>query len=153
MRIESLDLNTLRNAVATCALGVAFFAVVPAALADGPAVGDVSTVEEIVVITEDDAGEAVETTIWLVMVDGNAYIRTSRRSGWGANVTRNPAITVRVEGTDFPVAVTFVEDAPERDRVTARFREKYGFQDAMIGIVRGSNPPIMRLDTRSRVAS
>jgi hypothetical protein len=153
MRIEPLDLHTLRNAVATCAFGFASLAVVPAALADAPVIEELNTVEEIVVITEDDAGEAVETTIWLVMVDGNAYIRTSGRSGWGANVKRNPAITVRVETTDFPVRVTFVEDASERDRVTARFREKYGFQDAMIGIVRGSNPPIMRLDTRPRVAS
>jgi hypothetical protein len=153
MRIQSFDLRTLCHAVVTCALGFASLAVVPEAFADAPVMGDVSAVEEVVVITEGDAGEKLETTIWLVMVDGNAYIRTSARSGWGANVKRNPAITVRVEKTDFPVRVTFVDDDPERGRVTAGFRAKYGFQDAMIGLIRGSNPQIMRLDTRMRVDS
>lgn len=123
------------------------------AFAEVPNWGDVSAVETVTVTTETEEGEPHETTIWLVMVDGNGYIRTSKRSGWGKNVRRNPLITLRVEGTDFPVSVTFVEDEDEYDRVKARFREKYGFEDAFIGILRGANPPIMRLDSRAGNAS
>lgn len=130
------------------ALGIALL-VTSHALADVPDWGDVTGVETITVVTETEEGEAHETTIWLVMVDGKGYIRTSKRSGWGKNVKRNPAITVRVESTDYPVSATVVEDAEVYDGVTARFREKYGFGDAFIGIIRGSNPPIMQLDSRT----
>ena len=67
MRIQSLDLHTLRNAVATCALGVVFFAVVPAALADefDPTevliVVDAMTGQEAVTLAR-DIDEAIEGT-------------------------------------------------------------------------------------------
>ena len=35
-----------------------------------------------------------------------------------------------------------------RSRVVAAFREKYGFSDAMISVIRGSNPRIMALAER-----
>lgn len=118
------------------------------AAADVPDWGDVSALETVTVVTETQEGEAHESTIWLVMVDGKGYIRTTERSGWGKNIRRNSTITIRVAGVDHPVSVTFVDDTAEFDRVDARFREKYGFRDALVGIVRGSNPPMMRLDAR-----
>ncbi len=116
--------------------------------AQPPAWGDVTGVENISVQTEDEDGAVRETTIWLVVVDGLAYIRTSAGSRWGRNVVRTPQIALRVEGDEYPVTAHFVEDEKLRTRIAARFREKYGWFDAMIGVLRGSNPPIMRVDTR-----
>ena len=65
---------------------------------------------------------------------------------------RNPAISVRVEGNDWHVLATVVEDEAERDRASEGFREKYGIEDAVIGIFRGFNPRIMRLDSRTAAA-
>ncbi len=119
-----------------------------AAAAKAPAWGDVSGVERISVRTEDEDGQVRDTTIWLVMVDGLAYIRTSTGSRWGRNVARTPQIVLRVEGESYPVTAQFVEDEQLRRRITARFREKYGWFDAMISLLRGSNPPIMRVEPR-----
>ena len=105
-------------------------------------------VEEISAITADEDGSVRETTIWLAVVDGRGYIRTGNTT-WGANVVRDQAITVRVEGKELPVQVQFVEDEALRQRVVATFREKYGWSDAMIGIIRGSHPKIMQLDPPS----
>lgn len=138
----------LRSAVLVVVVGSASLHSAPAT-ADAPDWGDVRAVETVTALTQDEKGDVRETTIWLVMVDGQAYIRTSNRSGWGKDVARNPAIALRVEGVDYPVTATFVGDPDERERVAARFREKYGFEDAFIGILRGSNPPIMRLDARN----
>lgn len=143
----SVFVRSLLKASPVLALSIALL-VTSHALADVPDWGDVSGVETITVVTETEEGEAHETTIWLVMVDGKGYIRTTNRSGWGKNIRRNPAIAVQVEGTEHPVSVTFVEGGDVYDRITARFREKYGFGDAFIGILRGSNPPIMQLDSR-----
>ena len=105
-------------------------------------------VEEISAITADEDGSARETTIWLAVVDGRGYIRTGNTT-WGDNVDRDQAIAVRVEGTEIPVQVRFIEDEALRERIAATFREKYGWSDAMIGIIRGSHPKIMQLDPPS----
>jgi hypothetical protein len=104
-------------------------------------------VEEIVSLTEDEDGAVRETTIWLVVVDGQGYIRTGN-TNWGDNVVRNQSIAIRVEGEEIPVQVRFIEDEALRERIVAAFREKYGWSDGLINFIRGSHPKIMRLDSR-----
>jgi hypothetical protein len=103
--------------------------------------------ETLGVVTADEDGEARETTIWIAVVDGNAFIRTGGTK-WGDNVERDPAIALRIDGTDIPVVVTFIEDEDLRESVVATFREKYGFMDGVIGIIRGSHPRIMQVERR-----
>ena len=116
----------------------------PAADIDWAAVADVETVH---VLTTDDDGDARATKIWLVVLDGHGYIRTSRRSTWGKNVARDPDIALRIGDAEYPVRATFIVDEAERARIVAAFEEKYG-SNPILNFLRGSDPPIMRLDPR-----
>jgi hypothetical protein len=113
---------------------------------DWKAVAGVETIE---VLTVDEDQGARETKIWLTVLDGVGYIRTSRTTTWGKNVVRSPDIALRIEGVDYPVRVTFIEDPGLRARVIQSFRDKYGGFDAVINFIRGKDPHIMRVDARS----
>ena len=41
-----------------------------------------------------------------------------------------------------------MEDAALRERIIQSFRDKYGWFDGLLNLIRGSNPRIMRLDPR-----
>jgi hypothetical protein len=118
------------------------------AVAGPPGWGDTSEVETIVAITQDEDGELKETKIWLAELDARAFIRTSKSSNWGDNIARNPQIALRVAGEEHPVRITFVENKELRKRIEDAFRAKYGFNDALVGLIRGRNPRIMEVDSR-----
>jgi len=108
----------------------------------------VADVEEVKVLTTNEDGTPRETTIWLAVVDGRGYIRTSRWTRWGDNVERNPDIALRIADREHPLRASFVEDEALRAEIVAAFREKYGWFDGFLGFLRGSKPRIMRLDPR-----
>ena len=112
---------------------------------DWASIGGEETVD---VITTDEDGETRETVIWVLALDGVGYIRTGSGTRWGDDVERDPQIALRVGEIDHPVRAEFVEDDADRERITAGFREKYGWSDAMISWMRGSRPRIMRLHDR-----
>ena len=121
------------------------------ALAAGAAEFDwnsVADVEEVLVLTTNEDGTPRETTIWLAVVDGQGYIRTSGWTKWGDNVERNPDIALRIGDTEHRLRASFVEDEALREGIVAAFREKYGGFDGFLNVFRGSKPPIMRLDPR-----
>ena len=99
-------------------------------------------------LTTNQDGTPRETTIWLAVVDGQGYIRTSGWTKWGDNVERNPDIALRIGDTEHPLRASFVEDEALRERIVATFREKYGRFDGFLGVFRGSKPRIMQLDPR-----
>ena len=90
----------------------------------------------VTVLTTDEDGSTRETKVWLIVVEGQGYIRTGK-TGWGANVERNPEIALRI-GTD----------EAERETVKKALRARYGFWDWILSPVRGRNPKIMRLVPR-----
>ena len=122
------------------------FAATAAAAADidWDAVADVETIH---VVTTDEDGDVRATKIWVVVLDGVGYIRTSRRTTWGENVKRDPDIALRIGDTDYPVRATFIVDEAERARIVAGFEEKYG-SNPIMNFIRGDDPPIMRLEPR-----
>jgi hypothetical protein len=119
-----------------------------AASAPAPDWSAVAGVEEVVVVTTNEDGTPRETTIWLVVVDGQGYIRTSRSTRWGDNVERDPDIVLRIEEQEHPARAFFVEDEALRERIVRAFREKYGWFDGMVNFMRGRHPRIMRLEPR-----
>ena len=130
------------------ALALAVVALSGLAVAEPPGWGDTSKVETIVAITQDEDGELKETKIWLAELDARAFIRTSKSSNWGDNIARNPQIALRVAGEEHPVRITFVKNKELRKRIEDAFRAKYGFNDALVGLIRGRNPRIMEVDSR-----
>jgi hypothetical protein len=103
--------------------------------------------ETVTVVTTNDDGSERETTVWLVVVDGDAFIRTGN-TRWGGNVEKRPEIALRIEAETIPVAIHFITDAEQRRRVTEAFRGKYGFFDRILSPFRGSSPKIMHLARR-----
>jgi hypothetical protein len=135
--------------VACFALVLAGFAAAPApARAAGPDWNAVAAVEEVKVLTANEDGSRRETTIWLVVVDGQGYVRGGSGGTWGQNAQRNPEVALRIEGTEYPLRATPVSDAALRERIEKTFREKYGWFDGFVNVFRGSEPLILRLDSR-----
>jgi hypothetical protein len=108
---------------------------------DWSAIKDVDTVS---VGTTNADGSVRYTTVWLVVVGGRGYLRTGDTS-WGANVDRDPNVTLVIGEQEFALRVDLVEADDERALVTTAFNEKYGWSDSMIGWFRGDRPKIMRL--------
>jgi hypothetical protein len=104
--------------------------------------------EEVVqVVTTDEDGAARTTKVWIVVVDGEAYIRTGG-TRWGKNVERNQDVRLLAQGAEYDLRVEFVTDEALRARVTQALREKYGWPDRMLSVFRGGSPKIMRLVPR-----
>ena len=126
------------------ALGVLWAA---AAVAGAPEWADLAALDTIEVVTADEDGDARETTVWIAVLEGAAYVRTGSTT-WGENLARNPELVLRAGEDSWPLRVEFVEDDALRQRITDAFREKYGFSDRMVSWMRGSRPKIMRLVAR-----
>jgi hypothetical protein len=133
--------------LACSALLLASLVAAPAAAA-GPDWNAVADVEEVEVLTTDEDGAARETTIWLVVVDGQGYVRGGVRGHWGRNAQRDPDVALRVEGAEYALRASPVTDAAARERIEKAFREKYGWFDGLVNVFRGSEPLILRLDPR-----
>ena len=101
----------------------------------------------VTVLTTNEDGSTRETKVWLIVVEGQGYIRTGK-TGWGANVERNPEIALRIGETELLLRVEFVTDEAERETVKKALRARYGFWDWLLSPVRGRNPKIMRLVPR-----
>ena len=112
-----------------------------------PEWSSVADVQTIQVITEKEDGMKLDTTVWLVVVDEQGYIRTGS-TRWGANVQRNPEVEIRIDDAGHAVLVHFVENDGLRQQITDAFREKYGFVDRLIGPFRRGRPLIMRINSR-----
>jgi hypothetical protein len=98
-------------------------------------------------VTHDEDGDVRDTKVWLAVVDGQGYIRTGGTI-WGDNVERDPQLVLRIEAREYPLRAEFVEDDALRERIVATFREKYGWTDGAMNVIRGSRPRIMRLRPR-----
>src|SRR5262245_41006906 len=116
-------------ALAATSLAFVFAFSARAAEPDWNSLAEEDTIE---IVTHDEDGDVRETPVWLGVLDGVPYVRTTE-SRWLANIGRDPNVVVRVAGAEFPLRADAVVDADLRARVNAVFREKYGFMDAMLG--------------------
>ncbi len=132
------------------ALG-AFSAHAASTLPDWKNFADLRTIQ-VVTLDDDEEHSPRETTIWLVVHEGQGYIRTGATT-WGANVRREPNVVIRMSGTPYELRATPIPEGELYDAVTQTFRDKYGFMDAAMSLVRGigGTPTIMRLDGRAEM--
>jgi hypothetical protein len=108
---------------------------------DWSKVADIDVIE---IVTTDEDGDLRETKVWFVLVDGVSYLRTSD-SRWLENIRRDPDVKIRVEGVEYRQKAREVTDEALMERVDAAGREKYGFQDRMIHVLRTSHPQVIEL--------
>ena len=95
------------------------------------------------ILTTDADGDLRKTKIWIVLLEGRAYIRTMN-TRWYANLERDPSARIHSEGREVPIRVEAVTDAELKRRVEGRFRSKYGLSDRLRGLVVFGEPNIMR---------
>ena len=130
-------------------LGALTAAVVAAAAgAAGPDWNALAGVAVPEIVTLDEDGSERVTSLWLVVVDGQGYVRTGDTT-WHRNIVRNPDVVLRIEGASHPLRATHVTDPELRARIQAAFREKYGFQDRLVRLFGSEeNTQLLRLDPR-----
>jgi hypothetical protein len=117
--------------------------------ADSPDWNAVAAVDTVEVLTKNPDGSLRETTIWLVVLDGEGYIRTGN-TRWWSNIEQNQDVALQIEGKGYLLHVVFVEDPKLRQRVVDAFRAKYGWIDRAMDALRSGVPHIMRLRPRSQ---
>jgi len=100
--------------------------------AEAPDWNAVAAEDVIEVLTHDADGELRETKVWMGVVDGTGFIRTSD-TRWHANIEREANVGVRVGDQEYALRAVLVTDAELRARVNEVFRAKYGFTDRVLG--------------------
>ena len=121
-----------RMAKRLAALAAAVCLMAAGARADPVDWNAVAAEQTVVILTVEADGSPRETTVWLVVVDGQGYIRTGN-THWHANIVREPQIAVRVAGAEHAVTADHVTDEPLRARIEKAFNDKYGFSDTFVG--------------------
>lgn len=133
-------------------MGVRAFAAtlaLAAALAAGALAGDFDWTplrEESVIeiLTADEDGALRETPVWVVVLDGAAYVRTND-SSWLANIRRGSATRVRVRDEETPMKALEVAEVELGARVETAFLAKYGFTQRVMSALRMRQPTVLRL--------
>ena len=131
----------MRTKVVVWTLGLLLAAAAHAAAPDWSQFTDVQTVE--VVSTDEDGGSRL-TTVWIVIIEHQAYLRTAGTT-WGDNVERKGTIGLRTSVGEYPLRAELVLSNAEVERVVAAFREKYGSTDALMEMFRFGDRRVFRL--------
>jgi hypothetical protein len=101
------------------------------------------------ILTSDADGSLRETPVWIVVLDGAAYVRTND-SKWLGNIRRGTAVRLRVREVETQVGTDEVKDAALTARVEEAFKAKYGFTQRVMSLFRISEPTVLRLTAVER---
>ena len=83
--------------------------------------------------TQGADGRAYESRLWVVDVDGQAYLRTgSDKSQWLERLRLNPQVGVTRSGVTANFIATPIDDPAIRVRVNAATAEKYGIAESIL---------------------
>jgi len=96
------------------------------------------------IVTQDEDGDVRDTPVWIVVVDGSAYVRTND-SRWLANIRRGSSVALRLESTTREVSAEEVKDPELGASVEAAYKEKYGFVQRVMSFFRMREPTLLRL--------
>ena len=83
--------------------------------------------EEIDIETQAPGGPAKRTTIWIVVADGEVYVRSvnGERGQWYRAAVANPAVGIRVDGQRLSATAIPATDPASIERVSNGFESKY----------------------------
>jgi hypothetical protein len=104
------------------------------------------TAEESVVeiLTSDADGDLRETPVWIVVLDGAAYVRTND-SKWLANIRRGSLVRLRVRDVESAVTASEATEDGIAERVEEAFKAKYGLTQRVMSLFRMSEPTVVKL--------
>ena len=110
--------------------------------------------EVAVLRTHDDAGLPYETKMWVVDVDGRAFVRIGRPGrGWGERAKAHPDVELVRGDVTTPCTAEVVDDPALIQRIDDAFARKYGWVDWWYGVVVRSHAVALRLDPRTAPAT
>jgi len=106
--------------------------------------------EVVRLVTTDSAGQAFETRLWIVDVDGSCYVRSaSADSSWLSRAEARPDAELERSGELGSVRAVRVADPGVRDAVNEAMRAKYGVLDSLsLGLRDPAHAVAVRLDER-----
>ena len=96
------------------------------------------------ILTSDMDGSLRETPVWIVVIDGAAYVRTND-SKWLANIRRGSPVRLRIRDVESAMRVKEMQDAGLCGRVEAEFKTKYGFTQRLMSLFRTTEPTVLQL--------
>jgi hypothetical protein len=134
----------MRRWVGFLVLAVGMATALPAAAVEWKEFAKVKTVT---ITTKDADGSPRHTTVWMVVVDSFAYVRTGNTK-WADNIERDPNVMLNVDKEDFVLRATPVHDSLLVDRIQAAYHEKYGWSDSFVHLFPSSGVKLFRLDAR-----
>jgi hypothetical protein len=105
--------------------------------------------EEVEIETQAPDGPTHRTTIWIVVDDGEAFIRTYKgpESRWYREAKANPAVALHVGDRRLPSTAIPADDPDSIERVSAGFRRKYPNDESTDAMVAAPNlPTTLRLE-------
>jgi hypothetical protein len=101
----------------------------PAAQAavDPDTLGKLEKVEEVRIVTGTLDAKKHAATIWVVVVDGNVFIRsfTGPKGRWYKNILANPKADVEIDGERLQVNAEPLTEPPLIEKVSSAYLEKY----------------------------
>ena len=127
--------------IAVLVLALALAGVAHAVAPEWSDLADLETIE--VISTNEDGGQRL-TTVWIVVLDHQAYVRTGGTT-WGDNVEREGKLRLRLPQGEYELRAEKVLSASEVANVEAAFAEKYGRADWWAGLARFGETRIFRL--------
>jgi hypothetical protein len=83
---------------------------------------------EIDIVTPRRDGSRRNVPIWVVVVEGEAYVRSwlGERGAWYRRARKDGRAAIEVDGSTIDVALEAVDDEEVNERVSDAFRSKYG---------------------------
>ena len=105
--------------------------------------------KEVRIETSKVGGPAHRTIIWVVVDDGDVFVRSAYGpdARWYREATSNPEVTLFVAGRAFKAHVTQLTDPDEIARMSAGLERKYAGDPAVRGMNRPELLPLtLRLD-------
>ena len=114
--------------------------------------GKLETVEEIDIETSRGGAAPVHrTTIWIVVSDGEVYVRSPRGEDgrWFRELMANPDTVLHVDGEAVTARATRADDTDSVERASEGFRRKYADSPYLNSMIRDEiAPTTVRLDPR-----
>ena len=94
----------------------------------------IDAAEEIRIETQAPGGDVHRTTIWIVVHDGEVFVRSvnGEDGRWYQEAKANPAVAIHVDRRRLPATAIAADDPDSIERVSAALREKYKGEGASL---------------------
>ena len=97
--------------------------------------------EVVVLTTEDGAGQAHETRLWVVEYDNDAWLRAgSPESAWYQRLRENAQVMVTRDGVSFEAVAE--PEVDQREPINQLINDKYGWADDFISLLFGRDDAV-----------